>query len=92
VVDVLDGAVRAHRTFAEGRAAGFRHRQLFPRSLFEGIESGRCQFFFWDAVTKRIELAWISNVARLSGDALTAFREAVQVQPETPEAMPGRSD
>ncbi len=79
VFDAVDGTVIATRTFAQARAAEFRHKRLFTPAIAEGIEEGRYHFFFWDALTRRIELAWVNNQARPTSDALTAFRTSVRI-------------
>ncbi len=79
VFDAFDGTVIATRTFAQARAAEFRHQRLFDGHVVEGIEDGRYHFFFWDSLTRRIELAWVNNRAQPAADALDAFRTTVRI-------------
>ena len=55
------------------------------RPIVEGLEEGRYHFFFWDALTRRIELAWVNNRAKPTSDAMSAFRSAVRIV-ELPQA------
>jgi hypothetical protein len=77
VFDALDGTVIARRSFRQAQAAHFSHRRLFHPGIVEGIEDGRYHFFFFDALTRRIELAWVNNHARPSSDAVAALRARI---------------
>ena len=77
VFDALDGTVIARRSFKQARAANFSHRRLFTPAIAEGIEHGHYHFFFFDPLTRRIELAWVNNQAEPTSEAIAALRAKV---------------